>query len=180
MASQGFVRVRLAHSDSLVKQYRRLLGERRFWADRRHHPRATAELARLNAAIDALAKALPLVVPDIALAEMRPLLFHLAVPLPGVALTRAVLAGLRQLYEPTLEKLVAHIAHTYSIDLDLHDVRRLRQRSFRVLGGLTSKGAASMVSEHPPRWRFTARPAPRGLPTSVELAEPATLSFQPQ
>lgn len=67
MASKGFIRVRPIHSDSLVKQYRRLLGERKFWAARSHHPRAATELARLNSAIEALAKALPLVAPGVVL-----------------------------------------------------------------------------------------------------------------
>lgn len=139
MGTQGFVRVRPAHSDSLVKQYRLLLGERKFWAARSHHPQADAELARLNAAIDALAKALPLVAPDIVLAELRPLRFHLAVPLPGNALKRAVLAGMRKLEEPTLEELTAHIVEIQHIDLGLHDVSRLRQRLQQCLNRLATK-----------------------------------------
>lgn len=128
MAAQGLKRVRPAHSDSLVKQYRRLLGERKFWAARTHHPKAALELARLNSAIEAMAKALPLVAPGVVLAELRSLRFHLAVPLPGNALKRAVLAGLRKLDEPTSEELVAHIVEIHSIDLELHDFGTLRQR----------------------------------------------------
>lgn len=56
MAAQGCVRVRPAHSVSLVKQYRRLLGERKFWAARSHHQQAAPELARLNSTIEAWPK----------------------------------------------------------------------------------------------------------------------------
>lgn len=73
MGTQGFARVRPVHSTGLVKQYRRLLGERNFWAARSHHPQAAPELARLNSAIEALANALPLVAPGVVLAELRPL-----------------------------------------------------------------------------------------------------------
>lgn len=138
MAAQGFQRVRPAHSDSLVKQYRRLLGERKFWAERRDHPRAAPELARLNSAIEALAKALPLVAPGVVLAELRPLPFHLAVPLPGHALKRAVLAGLRRLGSPTLEELTAHIVADYLIDLSLHCHERVRERINAVLRSLAN------------------------------------------
>lgn len=139
MASQGYARVRPVHSLGLVKQYRRLLGERKFWAERRDHPRAAPELARLNSAIEALAKALPLVAPGVVLAELRPLRFHLAVPLPGHALTRAVLAGLRKLVEPSLEELTSHIVEIQRIDLGLHDIGRLRQRLQKVLDSLAAK-----------------------------------------
>lgn len=128
MAAQGCVRVRPAHSVSLVKQYRRLLGERKFWAARSHHQQAAPELARLNSTIEALAKVLPLVAPGVVLAELRPLRFHLAIPLPGGALTRAVLAGLRKLEKPTVDVLVEHVAATCNIDRELHDMGRLRQR----------------------------------------------------
>lgn len=140
MVSQGFVRVRPAHSDSLVKQYRRLLGERKFWAARSHHPQATAELARLNSAIEALAKALPLVAPGIVLAELRVLPFHLAAPLPGSALKRAVLAGLRKLGSPTAEELASHIVEAHALDLELHDIGRLRQRVQKAQEWLVAKG----------------------------------------
>ena len=140
MASHGKVRVRPAHSDSLAKQYRRLLGERKFWAARSHHPRAAGELARLNPAIDALAKALPLVVPGVELVGLGAIPFHLAVPLPGNALKRAVLAGLRKLGSPTLEELTAHVVASNRVDLELHDVGKLRQRVQRVLDGLSAKG----------------------------------------
>lgn len=140
MGTQGFVRVRPAHSNSLVKQYRRLLGERKFWTAHSHHPKAAPELARLNDAVDALAKALPLVAPGVILAELRPLPFHLAVPLPGHALKRAVLAGLRKLGSPTAEELVAHIVETHGIDLELQDIGNLRQRMRKVLDSLIAKG----------------------------------------
>lgn len=140
MGTQGFVRVRPAHSNSLVKQYRRLLGERKFWTAHSHHPKAAPELARLNDAVDALAKALPLVAPGVILAELRPLPFHLAVPLPGHALKRAVLAGLRKLGSPTAEELVAHIVETHGIDLELQDIGNLRQRLRKVLDSLIAKG----------------------------------------
>lgn len=136
MASHGSQRVRPAHSDSLVKQYRRLLGERKFWAARAHHPQAAPELARLNSAIETLAKALPLVAPGVVLAELRPLRFDLAVPLHGHALKRAVLAGLRKLGRPAVGALIAHIVDTQHIDLELHDINRLRQRVQMVLGSL--------------------------------------------
>lgn len=152
MASKGFIRVRPIHSDSLVKQYRRLLGERKFWAARSPHPRAATELARLNSAIEALAKALPLVAPGVALAELRPLPFHLAVPLPGHALTRAVLAGLRKLGEPILEELVSHVAKAHRIDLELHDIGRLRQRAWKVLDGLVAKDSIAATPAQPTRW----------------------------
>ena len=139
MASKGYVRVRPVHSLGLVKQYRRLLGERKFWATRSQHPRAAGELEKLNSAIEALAKALPLVAPGVALTGLRPLPFHLAVPLPGHVLKRAVLAGLRKLREPALEELVAYIVKTYGIDLGLHDVCRLRQRVQKVLDGLPAR-----------------------------------------
>jgi len=141
VASKSLVRVRPAHSLSLVKQYRRLLGERKFWAARSHHPQAEAELARLNTAIDALAKALPLVVPGVELVGLRTIPFHLAVPLPGNALKRAVLAGLRKLEEPTLEELTASVVASHRVDLELHDVGKLRQRVQRVLDGLAEKAA---------------------------------------
>lgn len=152
MASQGYALVRHVHRDSLVKQYRRLLGERKFWADRRHHPRATAELARLNAAIDALSNALPLIAPDVVLAEMRPLLFHLAVPLPGHAMKRAALASLRNLSKPTLDELAAHIAKVHCIDLELHDIGRLSQRTRKVLDGLVARGSIEATPAQPFRW----------------------------
>lgn len=139
MATQGYVRVRPVHSLGLVKQYRRLLGERKFWAARTYHPKAALELARLNSAIEALAKALPLVAPGVGLAELRPLLFHMAVPLPGHALKRAVLAGLRKLGKPTLEELVSHIVATHDIDLELHDIGRLHRRVQKALTRLTAK-----------------------------------------
>jgi hypothetical protein len=139
MGTQGYARVRPAHSDSLVKQYRRLLGERRFWAAHSHHPRAAPELARLNTAIDTLAKALPLVAPGVAPAQLKPIRFHLAVPLPGHALTRSVLAGLRKLGSPTLEELAAHIAEAHDIDLELHGIEKLRQRTQKVLDGLVAR-----------------------------------------
>lgn len=133
MAAQGFQRVRPAHGDSLVKQYRRLLGERQFWAARSHHRQAAPELAKLNAAIEALATALPLVAPDVVPAELRPLPFHLAVPLPGHALKRAVLAGLRKLVSPTAEELTAHIVETHGVDFELHNSDRLRKRIQKVM-----------------------------------------------
>lgn len=133
MAAQGRVRVRPAHSVSLVKQYRRLLGERKFWAARSHHQQAAPELARLNSTIEALAKVLPLVAPDVALAELRPLPFHLSVPLPGHALTRAVLAGLRKLSSPSLEELAKHIVEAYNIDLRLYATEALRRRIRKIL-----------------------------------------------
>jgi hypothetical protein len=138
MATKGYARVRPAHSDSLVKQYRRLLGERRFWAAHSHHPRAAPELVRLNTAIDTLAKALPLVAPGVVLADLKPLRFHLAVPLPGHALKRAVLAGLRKLGSPTLEELASHIAEAHGVDLALHDMDKVRQRVQGVLDGLVA------------------------------------------
>lgn len=151
MATKGVVRIRPAHGDSLVKQYRRLLGEHKFWADRSHHPRAAGELARLNPAIEALAKALPLVVPDVVLAALRPLRFHLAVPLPGHALKRAVLAGLRKLGSPTVEELALHISKTHSIDCALYDVAKLEQRVCRTLDQMAAKG--DLISAAPqPRW----------------------------
>lgn len=140
MASQGFVRVRPVHSTSLVKQYRRLLGERKFWAARSHHPKAALKLARLNSAIDALAKALPLVAPGVMLAGLRPLRFHVAVPLPGNALKRAVLAGLRKLDCPTVNELATHIVEAHAIDLELHDIGRLRQRVQKAQEWLVAKG----------------------------------------
>lgn len=152
MASKGFARVRPVHSTSLVKQYRRLLGERKFWTARAHHPQAAPELARLNSAIEALAKALPLVAPGILLAELRPLPFHLAVPLPGHALKRAVLAGLRKLGSPTVEELASHIAEAYGIDLELHNNCRLRQRVQRVLDGLLAKDSIVATPAQPTRW----------------------------
>lgn len=109
MAAQGFQRITPVHGNSLVKQYRQLLGERKFWVDRSHNLQATTELARLNSAIDALAKALPLVAPEVVVTELRPSRFHLAVPLPGNALKRAVFAGVRKLGQPTADELVAHI-----------------------------------------------------------------------
>ncbi len=139
MAGQGFQRVTPTHSLALAKQYRRLLGERKFWAARSHHPRAAAELARLNVAIDALAKALPLVAPGVALAALKPIRFHLAVPLPGHALKRAVLAGLRKLGSPTLEELTAHVVASNRVDLELHDFGRLSQRTQKVLDGLAAR-----------------------------------------
>ena len=151
MASQGFVRVRPVHSDSLVKQYRRLLGERKFWAARAHHPQATPELARLNAAIEALAKALPLVAPGVVPEELRPLRFHLAVPLPGHALKRAVLAGLRKLGSPTLEELAAYIAMAHGIDFKLHDVGRLCQRVQKVLDRLAARSGTDITGGSPPQ-----------------------------
>lgn len=128
MASQGFQRVRPAHRDSLVKQYRRLLGERKFWVARSQHPRAAGELARLDAAIEDLAKALPLVAPGVEVGQLKPIRFSLAVPLPGNALKRAALAGLRKLVEPTLDELLTHIIESYRIDLEIHDVMALRER----------------------------------------------------
>jgi hypothetical protein len=138
VASQGFVRVRPAHSASLVKQYRRLLGERKFWAARSHHPQAEAKLARLNTAINALAKALPLVAPGVGLAELKPLPFHMAVPLPGHALKRAVLAGLRKLGQPTADPLVEYIVETHGVDLTLHDSQQLIRRVQRTLDSLVA------------------------------------------
>lgn len=146
MAHQGFVRVRPAHSDSLVKQYRRLLGEHKFWAARPHHPGAALELARLNQAIEALAKALPLVAPDVALAELRPLRFHLAVPLPGNALKRAVLAGLRKPGKPNVEELVAHIVETHEVDQGLYDYGKLHQRIQKILNHLAAKLGTKAIS----------------------------------
>lgn len=140
MASKGFARVRPVHSTSLVKQYRRLQGERKFWAARSHHPKAAPELARLNAAVEALAKALPLVAPGVVLAELRPFRFHLAVPLPGHALKRAVLAGLRKLDCPTVDELATHIVEAHAIDLELHDIGRLRQRVQKAQEWLVAKG----------------------------------------
>lgn len=157
MASKGFARVRPVHSTSLVKQYRRLLGERKFWTARAHHPQAAPELARLNSAIEALAKALPLVAPGVVLAELRPLPFHLAVPLPGHALKRAILAGLRRLGSPTLEELTAHIVETQRIDLELHDIGRLRQRVQQALYGLVAKGSITAITEQQPRWLLKGR-----------------------
>lgn len=139
MAAKGFQQVRPTHRAGLVNQYRRLLGERKFWADRRHHPQAAPELARLDSAIAALAKALPLVAPTVVLAELKPLRFHLAVPLPGHALKRAVLAGRRKLSGPTLEELTGHIVEAQRIDLGLHEIGRLRQRVQKVLDGLVAK-----------------------------------------
>ena len=162
MGTQGFVRVRPAHSDSLVKQYRRLLGERKFWAARSQHSKAAPELARLNHAIEALAKALPLVVPGVVLADLKPLRFHLAVPLPGHALKRAVLAGLRKLGCPTVNELTMHIVEAHSIDLELHDIGRLRQRVQKVLGWLVAKGGDTTMAGQPP-WpdRYGAGTHPR-------------------
>ena len=139
MAGQGFQRVTPTHSLALTKQYRWLLGERQFWADRSHHPQAATELARLNPAIEALAKALPLVTPGVALAELKPLRFHMAVPLPGNALKRAVLAGRRKLGSPTLDELTAHVVASNRVDLELHDVGRLSQRTQKVLDGLVAR-----------------------------------------
>lgn len=153
MASKGFARVRPGHTDSLVKQYRQLLGERSFWAARRHHPKAAAELERLTSAIKALAKALPLVAPEVVVAELRPSRFHLAVPLPGNALKRAVFAGMRKLGQPTADELVAHVAEVNGIDLTLHDnqllLRRV-QRTLDSLGGveLPTKGATCPDTRH--------------------------------
>lgn len=147
MGTQGFVRVRPAHSDSLVKQYRRLLGERKFWAARSQHSKAAPELARLNHAIEALAKALPLVAPGVVLANLKPLLFHLAVPLPGHALKRAVLASLRKLGSPTEEELVTHIVGAHSIDLELHDMDKVRQRVQKALCSLVAKRKGSEGKE---------------------------------
>ena len=150
MATQGYVRVRPVHSLGLVKQYRRLLGERKFWAAHAHHPQAAPELGRLNLAIDALAKALPLVAPGVVLADLKPLRFHLAVPLPGNALKRAVLAGLRKLGSPTVEELASHIAEVQRIDLELHDVGRLRQRVQTMLNGLIAKGVPPIARQSQP------------------------------
>lgn len=138
MGAQGFVRVRPVHTDSLVKQYRRLLGERKFWAARSHHQQAAPELARLDAAIEALANALPLVAPGVVPEELRPLRFHLAVPLPGHALKRAVLSGLRKLGSPTVEELTTHIVETQRIDLELYDIGWLNQRVQKVLAAMAS------------------------------------------
>ena len=149
MVSQGFQRVTPTHSLALTKQYRWLLGERKFWADRSHHPRAAGELARLNPAIEALAKALPLVTPGVALAGLRPILFHMAIPLPGHALKRAVLAGLRKLGNPTLEELTANVVASNRVDLELHDVGRLSQRVQRVLDGLAAKECGGHAGASP-------------------------------
>jgi hypothetical protein len=143
MAGQGFQRVTPTHSLALTKQYRQLLGERKFWANHPGHPRAATELERLNAAIDALAKVLPLVAPGVRLTELKLLPFHLAVPLPGHALTRVVLAGLRKLGSPTLNELATHIAETHGVDLELYDIGRLRQRVQNVQDGLVAKGRVS-------------------------------------
>lgn len=125
------------------------MGERTFWAARSHHPQAAPELARLNSAIEALAKALPLVAPGVVLTELRPLPFHLAVPLPGHALTRAVLASLRKLEGPTLEELVAHIVETHGVDLELHDIGRLHQRVQNILDGLAAKSGVAVAQRSP-------------------------------
>jgi hypothetical protein len=152
MAGQGFQRVTPTHSLALTQQYRRLLGERKFWAARSHHPQADTELERLNSAIEALAKALPLVAPGVALAELKPLRFHLAVPLPGHALTRAVLAGLRKLGSPTLDELTASVVASNRVDLVLNDGGRLSQRVQRVLDGLAAKRELITANERPTRW----------------------------
>jgi hypothetical protein len=136
----------------LVKQYRRLLGEHKFWTTRSHLPQAALELTRLTSAIDALAIALPLVAPDVVRAELRPLPFHLAVPLPGHELTRSILAGLRKLGAPVLEELVAHVAKAHSIDLELYDIDRLRQRVWKVLDGLAAKDSIAATPAQPTRW----------------------------
>lgn len=162
MATKGLARVRPAHSNSLVKQYRQLLGERKFWAERSHHPQAAPELARLTSAIEVLAKALPLVAQGIVLAQVKPLRFHLAVPLPGVALTRAVLAGLRNLGRPTLEELVLHIAKVQRIDLELHDIDGLRHRIQKALDGLATKGGIVPIPAQPTQWAMSRA---RLLPT---------------
>lgn len=154
MATQGYVRVRPVHSLGLVKQYRRLLGERKFWADRPHHPRAAGELERLNSAIEALAKALPLVAPGVVPAELRPLRLHLAVPLPGHTLKRAVLAGLRKLGSPTLDELASHIVEAHGIDLELHDMDKVRRRVQKVLVSLLVKSAIACKQGPSPRWQL--------------------------
>lgn len=78
--------------------------------------------------------------------ELKPLRFHLAVPLPGHALKRAVLAGLRKLGGPTLEELTAHRVETHGIDLELHDIGQLRQRTQKVLLCLVDKDGVAGIN----------------------------------
>ena len=152
MASKGFSRVTPTHESALIKRYRKLRGEERFWLQRQHHPRASSELARLNTAINALATALPVVVPNVAVSTLRPLRFELAVPLPGHALTRAVLLCLRKYGSSSLAELTERIAADHKIESALHDHAKLEKRVQKVLDGLTAKGGLTKTQETPSYW----------------------------
>lgn len=153
MATQGFARVTPAHQDALVRKYRKLLGERGFWVKRVRHPLAPGELSRVEAAITALATALPLVVPGLLVERLKPLPHACAVPLPGGALKRESLASLRKLGgTASAHEVTEHVIATHRIDTLLHDAIRLERRVAGLMAGMADRGILLCLPGPESRW----------------------------
>lgn len=130
MAYQGHCRLRSVHVDGLIKRYRQLTGHIAYLE--RYPLEDQNTKSDLIAARDSLGVALTLCASDLDLASLDPIRYVPPAPLPGVAMTRAVLAQLRLGAESvTAEQLVAGLTDKHA--LRLHTDAQRRRFASRVL-----------------------------------------------
>jgi hypothetical protein len=108
MGTKGFCRVRPVHVASLQKRYMKILGEVQYHERRRVGDEPL--LATLHRSLASLAQALHILAPDVDLGQLRAIPFRPPQPLPGIALTRAILAALR-----TAERALSLVALSQSV-----------------------------------------------------------------
>lgn len=149
MGNRGFCRVRPVHMAGLVKRYRQLLGERRHVEI--HYPIDSSRIGLLAAAISALGDAILICEPNINLFILRPIPFRFPSPLPGAALTRAILSALRGLSEGlATAKLSSIVIERHELSFADSDAeRRFKNRIDKSLENLATRRIVQSTND---RW----------------------------
>lgn len=151
MGLSGQCRVRPVHVAGLIKRYRQLLGEHRYVVV--HPPLNTARREILSTTILAIAEAIRIQDSAISLGELRPISYRPAQPLPGMALTRALLSTLRGAAgQLDVDTLVATLLKRHGVTLDAEaDVQRFFRRVKHVLLSLEKR---KIVKHQAGRWQI--------------------------
>ena len=124
MGTVGHHRVRPIHIQTLTDQYRRLLGEIRFY--QRQPFVSSSKLPELTSASHLLAQSLAMIDSDFDATTIKPISYRPPVDLPGNELTRAVLTELRVLAtRVNLTTIARLIANRHNIVQSSTLVRRI-------------------------------------------------------
>jgi hypothetical protein len=147
MGTQGFCRITAVHLQGLLKRYRQLLGELRYF--QKHHPLDWLRIKELQQACISLEQSLQVCAPELDLSSIQPIHFLPPSPLPGAALTRAVLGELRgsttaMSIEMLTDALIAK--HCSAFDMHAH-LPKLRRRVLNLIGTLERKGIADQSKD---------------------------------
>lgn len=142
MVTKGFKRLTPTHVHALVQKYRRALGELRYCE---RYQLGTTEIRECATA---LAEALRICAPELDFLGLQPIPYQPAPPLSTAALTRHVLARLRQ-SAVTSEALVQAVARTADLDDSPPTRQWLGKRIPQTLKALQKRG---IVTESGGEW----------------------------